>query len=83
MVPFQPTTMTPQDLQGHCLQARRDFYGWRSIVRRGFDEVNRSDAFMFRNFFPINAMLRDDTNRRDGFPLGDESCQQPLLPVPN
>ena len=83
MVPFQPTTMTPQELQGHCLQARRTFYNWRSIVRRGFDEVNRSDPFMFRNFFPINAMLRDDTNRRDGFPLGDESCQQPLLPVPN
>jgi radical SAM superfamily enzyme YgiQ (UPF0313 family) len=81
MVPFRPTTMTPQDLQEHCLQARRDFYGWRSIVRRGFDEVNRSDAFMFRNFFPINAMLRDDTNRRDGFPLGDESCRQPLLTV--
>jgi radical SAM superfamily enzyme YgiQ (UPF0313 family) len=81
MVPFQPTTMSPQDLQLHCLQARREFYGWRSIVRRGFDEVNRSDPFMFRNFFPINAMLRDDTNRRDGFPLGDESCQQPLLTV--
>jgi hypothetical protein len=38
---------------------------------------------MFRNFFPINAMLRTDTNRRDAFPLGDESCQQPLLRVRN
>ncbi len=28
---------------------------------------------MFRNFFPINSMLRVDTKRRDGFPLGDES----------
>lgn len=83
MVPFQPSTMSPQELQRHCLQARREFYGWQSIVRRGFDEVNRSDPFMFRNFFPINAMLRADTNRRDGFPLGDESCQQPLLPVRN
>ena len=79
MVPFQPKTMSPQDLQRYCLEARQDFYGWRSIVRRGFDPVNRSDSFMFRHFFPINAMLRTDTNRRDGFPLGDDSCQQPLL----
>jgi hypothetical protein len=71
--------MAPHELQRHCLEARRDFYRWSSIVRRGLDAVNRSDPFMFRNFFPINAMLRADTNRRDGFPLGDESCQQPLL----
>jgi radical SAM superfamily enzyme YgiQ (UPF0313 family) len=79
MVPFKPTAMSPEALQRHCLGARRSFYGWPSIVRRGVDPVNRSNAFMFRNFFPINAMLRVDTNRRDGFPLGDESWQGPLL----
>jgi radical SAM superfamily enzyme YgiQ (UPF0313 family) len=81
MVPFQPTAMSPEALQRHCLGARRSFYGWPSIARRGVDSVNRSNAFMFRNFFPINAMLRVDTNRRDGFPLGDESWQGPLLRV--
>jgi radical SAM superfamily enzyme YgiQ (UPF0313 family) len=81
MVPFQPKSMSPEALQRHCLEARREFYGWGSIARRGVDEVNRSDGFMFRNFFPINAMLRADTNQRDGYPLGDESWQQPLLPV--
>jgi len=81
MVPFQPKTMSPAALQRECLAARRDFYGWASIARRGFDAVNRADAFMFRNFFPINAMLRADTNQRDGYPLGDETWQQPLLTV--
>jgi radical SAM superfamily enzyme YgiQ (UPF0313 family) len=80
-VPFQPALMTPEELQRHCLDARRSFYAWRSIVRRGFDAVNRADAFMFRNFFPINSMLRVDTNRRDGFPLGDEAWTSPLLRV--
>jgi hypothetical protein len=61
------------------LRARRDFYAWSSILRRGFDAVNRSDAFMFRNFFPINAMLRADTNLRDAFPLGDEGWQGQLV----
>lgn len=81
MVPFRPTAMSPEALERHCLRARRSFYGWPSIVRRGVDPVNRSNAFMFRNFFPINAMLRVDTNRRDGFPLGDESWQGPLRRV--
>jgi radical SAM superfamily enzyme YgiQ (UPF0313 family) len=81
MVPFHPTAMSPEALERHCLGARRSFYGWPSIVRRGVDPVNRSNAFMFRNFFPINTMLRVDTNRRDGFPLGDESWQGPLRRV--
>ena len=79
MVPFQPATMSPRELQRECLQARRSFYAWSSIVARGLDPVNRADAFMFRNFFPINTMLRVDTNRRDGFPLGDESWHGALL----
>jgi radical SAM superfamily enzyme YgiQ (UPF0313 family) len=79
MVPFQPATMSPEELQRQCLDARRAFYAWPSIVQRGFDAVNRADAFMFRNFFPINSMLRVDTNRRDGFPLGDEAWTGSLL----
>jgi radical SAM superfamily enzyme YgiQ (UPF0313 family) len=78
-VPFQPASMSPEALARHCLEARRDFYAWPSIVRRGLDPVNRSDAFMFRNFFPINSMLRVDTNRRDGFPLGDDTWKGSLL----
>lgn len=79
MVPFRPATMSPEALQRCCLQARRSFYAWSSIVRRGFDDVNRADGFMFRSFFPINSMLRIDTMRRDGFPLGDEEWRGPLL----
>lgn len=81
MIPFQPARMTPAELQGRCREARRAFYGWPSIVRRGLDAVNRADHFMFRNFFFINAMLRADTAQRDGYPLGDESWQGRLLPV--
>ena len=81
MIPFTPTRMTPLELQRGCLEARRAFYAWSSIVRRGVDAVNRADGFMFRNFFMINAMLRADTQQRDGYPLGDESWQGSLLPV--
>jgi hypothetical protein len=78
-IPFQPRGMTPELLQRNCLEARRDFYSWPSIFQRGFDQVNRSDWFMWRNFYLINAMHRNDVSMRDHYPLGDESWQGTLL----
>ena len=78
-IPFRPSAMSADELQRGCLEARRKFYSWKSIVRRGFDRVNRADSLMWRNFYLINAMHRGDVSLRDGFPLGDESCTGPLL----
>ena len=78
-IPFTPANMTPRELQRNCLQARRGFYSLPSIVRRGFDAVNRSDGFMWRNFYLINAMHRGDVSMRDEYPLGDEAWTGPLL----
>jgi radical SAM superfamily enzyme YgiQ (UPF0313 family) len=78
-IPFRPRGMSPEELQHACLTARREFYSWPSILRRGFDGVNRSDGFMWRNFYLINAMHRTDVSQRDRYPLGDESWQGPFL----
>jgi radical SAM superfamily enzyme YgiQ (UPF0313 family) len=78
-IPFRPRGMDPETLQRHCLAARRKFYSWHSIVQRGLDRVNRSDWFMWRNFYLINALHRTDVSLRDHYPLGDESWQGPLL----
>lgn len=78
-IPFQPRGMEPETLQRNCLAARREFYSWRSILQRGFDRVNRSDWFMWRNFYLINALHRNDVSLRDHYPLGDESWQGPFL----
>ncbi len=55
-IPFRPIGMDPETLRRGCLESRRKFYSWPGIVRRGFDKVNRSDAFMWRNFYLINAI---------------------------
>lgn len=72
-IPFQPRSMSPEELQQRCLAARRAFYSWPSILGRGCDRVNRSDWFMWRNFYLINALHRDDVSLRDHYPLGDEA----------
>ena len=78
-IPFQPKGMSPEALREACLAARREFYSWPSILRRGFDPVNRSDGFMWRNFYLINALHRNDVALRDHYPLGDEAWTGPLL----
>jgi radical SAM superfamily enzyme YgiQ (UPF0313 family) len=78
-IPFTPHGMSAEELQRGCLGARRRFYSWKSIMRRGFDAVNRANGFMWRNFYLINQMHRADVSGRDHFPLGDESWQGPLL----
>ncbi|MCI0743772.1 MAG: B12-binding domain-containing radical SAM protein [Verrucomicrobia subdivision 3 bacterium] len=78
-IPFQPHGMTPEMLQRNCLEARRKFYSWRSIFQRGFDDVNRSNLFMWRNFYLINALHRTDVSMRDHYPLGDETWKGPYL----
>jgi len=78
-VPFTPRSLAPEELTRLCVQARRRFYSWGSIIKRGMAPTNRSNAFMFRNFFPINAMHRTDIDGRNGYPLGDETWQGQLI----
>jgi radical SAM superfamily enzyme YgiQ (UPF0313 family) len=80
-VPFRPVRLSAADVEHGCVEARRDFYSWPSILRRSADAVNRSGFFMFRNFFLINALHRADVTGRNHYPLGDESWSGQLLPA--
>jgi radical SAM superfamily enzyme YgiQ (UPF0313 family) len=81
MIPFQPATMSPEDLARLCLDARRRFYGWSSILRRAGAAVNRRNPFVIWNHFAINALHHWDVEGRSGLPLGDETWQGELIPV--
>ena len=79
VIPFRPAQMSPEALQAHCLEARRRFYAPASIARRSLSRSNRASAFMWRNFWLINGMLRAEVGARDHYPLGDERDRSPLL----
>lgn len=70
-LPFFPKHLTPEAVTQGCVEARRRFYAWHNILGRSLG--NRGDWFMFRNFFPINALHRNEISLRNGYPLGDES----------
>lgn len=78
-VPFTPRGMDPGELAEHCIRARREFYGWPSILKRAAKPVNRRDPWMLTNFLAINAMHQVDVSGRNGLPLGDESWTGELL----
>lgn len=80
-VPFQPSLLNPDDISRLCVDARRKFYSLGSIAKRGINKTNRSDAFMFRNYFPINMIHRAEVSKRNGYPLGDENWRGTLLEV--
>lgn len=78
-LPFMPRQLTPQQITDSCVAARQRFYQLPSIVRRGLTAINRSDFFMWRNYWLINLMHRTDVGGRNGYPLGDEDWQGELI----
>ncbi|MDR3158466.1 MAG: radical SAM protein [Zoogloeaceae bacterium] len=69
-LPFLPARLTPEAVTQGCVAARRRFYAWRNILKRSTG--NTGDFFLWRNFFPLNALHRHEITRRNGYPLGDE-----------
>lgn len=78
-LPFMPKGMRPEDVTLGCVSARRRFYGWPSIVRRS--RHHWRDPFVFRNYFLVNAMHRNEVSQRNGYPLGDETWVGRMLRV--
>jgi len=78
-IPFRPAQVEPDELQRLCVDARRQFYAWPSILRRSVMGANWTNGFMFRNFFLINALHRSDVSNRDHYPLGDAAWTGTLL----
>jgi radical SAM superfamily enzyme YgiQ (UPF0313 family) len=81
MIPFKPANMSPRELEDLCLQARKEFYSWRSIASRARQPVNRSSLYVLRNYVFINAIHQWDIEKRSGMPLGDEGDQSELVAV--
>lgn len=79
MIPFQPKNMSPEALADHCVEARRSFYSWPSILQRSGQPIHLRSPYMLANFFIINAMHQWDVESRNGLPLGDRNWRGQLI----
>jgi radical SAM superfamily enzyme YgiQ (UPF0313 family) len=76
-LPFRPAALSAEQVTEGCVAARRRFYSWPNIARRSTRHWR--DGYVFRNFFLVNAMHRNEITQRDGYPLGDETWRGRLL----
>ncbi|HMC65973.1 MAG TPA: hypothetical protein VKI65_13625, partial [Gemmataceae bacterium] len=70
-VVFRPKKVSPDELQALCLDARRQFYSWRSVFGRLWDlQANASNWLMVAVFLALNLDAHYDIDRRQGLRLG-------------
>ncbi|MGW8267792.1 MAG: B12-binding domain-containing radical SAM protein [Longimicrobiales bacterium] len=81
MLPFQPARMTPREVEEGCLEARRAFYRWGSVLRRGFMGANRSGGRVQALYYWINYLLKREVTERQRYPLGDQGWEGAWLKV--
>lgn len=78
-VPFK-TILPRETVRELCQTARRDFYSYRSIIKRLLSRTNASGGIsgLWMYLF-INTLLHQDTERRYRYPLGDPSFSGALI----
>ena len=70
-VNFRPKKLEPGELEELCLDARRQFYGWGSILQRmGDRQANRRSLLLMGVYLGLNLQAHFDINRRQGLRLG-------------
>ena len=69
-VAFQPKQMSPAELSQSCLDARRQFYGTRSVLQRVDFKSNCRGIDMFFNYLFYNHFSGKESVKRQGLPLG-------------
>jgi radical SAM superfamily enzyme YgiQ (UPF0313 family) len=80
-IPFQPANISPEKLRKCCLEAREQFYTFKSIWKRGFNKVNRNRLSMWLKYYAINWAIRKDVHKRNLYPIGDRSWRGELIKV--
>ncbi|MFO0584000.1 MAG: radical SAM protein [Anaeromyxobacter sp.] len=78
-VAYRPVRMSPEALRSACLDARRDFYSWRSTAARLLAPGNRATLRRAAGYLFANVMHHDEIALRDGHPLGDASASPELV----
>jgi radical SAM superfamily enzyme YgiQ (UPF0313 family) len=70
-VTFQPKKVAPDELKSLCLEARRQFYSWGSILGRLRDrQANASNWAMLAVYLGLNIGAHFDIDLRQGLRLG-------------
>lgn len=69
-VAFQPKHMTPEELSRSCRDARKEFSGLKTVLKRGFNSMKRSSPLMWSLFWAMNLRLGEEVDEKMNVPVG-------------
>lgn len=71
-VVFQPARFSPEDLSMRCAEARRKFFSFLSILKRGLQLVRRRPPLrLFLAYWLQNLTMQREVDERLGLPIGE------------
>ncbi len=77
-IAFLPKDQTPDELSQKCANARRDFFKWGSIIKRGIMYFKRSrDLGMLAIFFTQNFNLKEEVTGKYDLPYAENLDEMP------
>ncbi len=76
---FRPANMSPEEMSKVCEEAKRHFYGARSILTRAVSLTNIHGIYSAFGYFGINMMTRKEVAVKTGAYLGYEKNMLDLL----
>lgn len=70
-IAFTPKNMSPEELSERCVKARREFFCYSSIARRGMELLKRNPSLpLLSIFIQSNLNLKDEVYGKLALPLG-------------
>jgi radical SAM superfamily enzyme YgiQ (UPF0313 family) len=70
-IPYMPKNMSPEELSERCAQARREFFGFSSIFKRGIKLLQRdSNPILSLIYWSQNFNLRNEVDGKLSLPVG-------------
>ena len=77
-ISFLPKDQTPDELSEKCANARKDFFRWSSIIKRGILQFKRSkDLGMLAIFFAQNFNLKKEVMGKYDLPYAENLDELP------
>jgi radical SAM superfamily enzyme YgiQ (UPF0313 family) len=70
-IPYQPKTMTPEELSQRCAATRREFYHFSAIFQRGLKLLGRNpDPLLSFVYWSQNLNLKREVDEKLSIPVG-------------
>jgi len=70
-IPYQPKSMTPEELSNRCAATRREFYRSSAILKRGIKLLGRNpDPLLSFVYWSQNLNLKREVDEKLSIPVG-------------